>query len=83
MNKVEGVILEGEKLGIERKQNKEGKTIISLHLLNGFESVKLGVKDNELLKKLEELPNRKSIRVKAEIGLFNGNLYVAAKGIVS
>jgi len=83
VTKVDGVILEGEKLGIERRKNRDGKTIISIHILNGFESVKLSIRDNELLKKLEEAPNRKPIRVKAEVGLYNGNLYAAAKELIS
>jgi len=83
MTKVDGVILEGEKLGLEKYSGKENKMLVDLHILNGFESVKLRVRDNNLIKQLDEYPNRKPVKVKAEVGIYNGNLYMIAKGIVS
>jgi len=81
MNKVDGVILEGEKLGLEKYSGRDNKMMVDLHILNGFESVKLRVRDNNLIKQLEEVPNRKPLKVKAEVGVYNGNMYLIAKGI--
>lgn len=83
MNKVDGVILEGEKLGLEKYSGKDNKMMVDLHILNGFESVKLRVRDTNLVKQLDEYPNRKLVRVKAEVGIYNGNMYLIAKGLVS
>lgn len=81
MNKVDGVILEGEKLGLEKYSGKDNKMMVDLHILNGFESVKLRVRDTNLVKLLDEYPNRKPVKVKAEVGVYNGNMYLIAKGI--
>lgn len=83
MNKVDGVILEGEKLGLEKYSGKDNKMMVDLHILNGFESVKLRVRDTNLVKQLDEYPNRKLVKVKAEVGIYNGNMYLIAKGVVS
>ena len=81
MNKVDGVILMGEKLGLEKYAGKDNKQMVDLHVLAGFESVRLRVKDYSLVKQLEEVPDRKPIKVKAEVGIWNGNMYIIAKGI--
>lgn len=81
MNKIDGVILEGEKLGLEKYTGKENKQLVDLHILNGFESVKLRVRDTNLVKQLDEYPNRKPVKVKAEVGIYNGNMYLIAKSI--
>ncbi len=83
MTKVDGIILEGEKLGLEKYSGKENKMMVDLHILNGFESVRLRVRDNSLIKQLDELPNRKPVKVMAEAGVYNGNLYLIVKGVVS
>ena len=83
MTKVDGIILEGEKLGLEKYSGKENKMMVDLHILNGFESVRLRVRDNSLIKQLDELPNRKPVKVMAEAGEYNGNLYLIVKGVVS
>lgn len=81
MTKIDGVILEGEKLGIEKYSGRDNKMMVDLHILNGFESVKLRVRDTNLVKLLDEVPSRKPIRVKAEVGVYNGNMYLIAKSI--
>jgi hypothetical protein len=83
MDKINGIILEGEKLGMEKYAGKENRTVVNLHVLNGFETLSLRVKDASLIKQLDEYPNRKIIKVKANVNLFEGKLYITAASLAN
>jgi myosin-crossreactive antigen len=83
LKKVDGIILEGEKIGLEKFAGRDNKMVVNLHLLNGFESISLRVKDANLTKQLEEFPNRKPIKVKGTVITFKDELYLAATSILS
>jgi hypothetical protein len=83
LKKVEGIILEGEKIGLEKFAGRDNKMVTNLHILNGFESMSLRVKDANLSKQLEELPNRKLIKVKASVITFKDELYLSVSSIIN
>lgn len=83
MDKVEGIVIQGEKIGLEKKAGKENKMVVNLHMLAGFTSMSMTVKDQALVSRLEQYPDRKAISVKAEIGVYNGKMYIIAKELVS
>lgn len=82
MKKVENVLVQGEKIGLEKFAGREQKMVVNLHILNGFESVKLSVKDSGLIKALDEYPDRKPIKVKANVLTFKDELYLVATGLM-
>lgn len=82
MKKIDGIILEGEKIGLEKFAGKDNKMVVNLHLLNGFESNKLRVQDSNLIKQLEEMPNRKPIKVKANAQVYKDELYLSVSSIL-
>jgi hypothetical protein len=75
--------LEGEKIGLEKFSGRDNKMVTNLHILNGFESMSLRVKDANLSKQLEELPNRKPIKVKASVITFKDELYLSVSSIIN
>ena len=83
MKKVDGIILEGEKIGLEKFAGRDNKMVVNLHILNGFESMSLRVKDANLTKQLEEYPNRKAIKVKANVITFKDELYLSVSSIIN
>ncbi len=83
MKKVEGVIVEGEKIGLEKFAGRDQKMVVNLHILNGFESLKLNIKDSGLMKTLEEYPNRKPIRIKVNVHTYKDELYLQAVQIIN
>lgn len=83
MKKVEGIILEGEKIGLEKFAGRDNKMVVNLHLLNGYESISLRVKDANLTKQLEEYPNRKPIKVKASVITYKDELYLGVSSIIA
>lgn len=83
MKKVDGIILEGEKIGLEKFAGKDSKMVVNLHLLNGYESMSLRVKDANLTKQLDEFPNRKPIKVKANVITFKDELYLSVTSIIN
>jgi hypothetical protein len=83
LKKVDGIILEGEKIGLEKFAGRDNKMVVNLHLLNGFESIKLRVQDANLTKQLEEYPNRKPIKVKASAQVFKDELYLSVNSIIN
>ena len=83
MKKIEGIILEGEKLGVEKTSNRDGKLIVNFHLLSGFESLKVRVADQNLTKTLEDLPPRKPIKLKADVQTFKDELYLSAVAVIN
>lgn len=83
MNKLNGIILEGEKLGVEKVVTKDNKQMFKLHMLNGFESMSLKIADNNLVRVLDELPARKPLKVKASVSIFNDGLFLTATSIIN
>lgn len=83
MKRVDGVILEGEKIGLEKYAGRENKLMVNLHILNGFESMSLRVKDSSLVKMLEDYPDRKPIKVKANVVTFKDELYIMATSVIA
>lgn len=83
LKKVDGIILEGEKIGLEKFAGRDNKMVTNLHILNGFESMSLRVKDANLTKQLEEIPNRKPIKVKASVITFKDELYLSVSSIIN
>lgn len=83
MTKIEGIILEGEKLGIEKVITRDNKQMFKLHILNGFESMSLKIGDANLVRQLDEIPSRKPIRVKATVSIYKESLFMTATSIIN
>lgn len=82
MKKISGIIVEGEKIGLEKYAGKENKMVVNLHILSGFDSMRLNVKDNNLVKALEEKPDRQPLKIKADVFAYKEECYLQATGIV-
>lgn len=83
MDKLEGVTIQGEKIGFEKKAGKDNKMVVNLYMLAGFDSIKLIVKDNDLMNKLDKIPDRQPVAVKSEVGVYNGKMYIIAKELMN
>ncbi|MCX8129397.1 MAG: hypothetical protein N3I35_04770 [Clostridia bacterium] len=81
MKSMKGIIMEGEKLALERVTRND-KTRVTLHMLNGFESVQVTVRDVNLEKVIDNVPNRKPIKIKAEVQTYKDELYFQALELV-
>jgi hypothetical protein len=82
VKKIEGIILEGEKLGVEKTSGKDNKLVVNFHLLSGFTSLKVRVADQNLTKVLDDFPVRKPIKLKADVMTFKDELYLSAVAVV-
>jgi hypothetical protein len=83
LKRVDGIILEGEKIGLEKYAGRDNKMVVNLHILNGFESLSLRVRDSNLVKQLEDYPNRKPIKIKGSVITFKDELYLAVTSIIN
>ncbi|OGO77633.1 MAG: hypothetical protein A2Y23_11805 [Clostridiales bacterium GWB2_37_7] len=83
MKKLDGILLEGENIGLEKFAGKDNKMVVNLHLLNGFESIKLRVQDTNLVKLLEEYPKRKLIKVKVNAQVYKDEMYLSVSSIIN
>jgi hypothetical protein len=83
MQRLSGIILEGEKIGLEKFTGKDNKQVVNLHLLTGFESIRLSVRDANLAKSLEGVADRKAVKVKAEVSTYKDQLYLQALAVLS
>lgn len=83
MKRVDGIIIEGENLGIEKKAARDNKVTFNLGILRGIDSIKIGVKDIELVTKLEAIPKRKPMKILVDIGTFKDELYLQAKELLA
>lgn len=84
MKKIEGIIFEGEFLGVEQKTiglGQETKTVNELHMLKGYEALTLKVKNNTLIQQLNKFDKRQEIVVKADVTTFKDNLYLTAVNV--
>ncbi|MCX7746582.1 MAG: hypothetical protein N2645_06810 [Clostridia bacterium] len=81
MRNLRNVEISGEKLGHE-DVTKDNKTSTTVHMLVGYESVKVTTRDAGLANKLKSLPNRKELRLKVEIQSYKDNLYLTALELV-
>jgi len=82
MKKIEGVIFKGEKIGFEKTKTRDNKINVNLHMLKGFESLRIGVKDVELIQKLEAVPDRDPIVLVANVICFKDEIYLTAIDLV-
>lgn len=81
MKRVTG-IFEGEKIDLERVPGKDNKINVNLYVLSGHESIKMSVKDNSLCSAIEAIPNRKPIKVRAEVQTYKDELYLQALSLL-
>lgn len=82
MKRVTG-IFEGEKIDLEKVPGKDNKTNVNLYVLSGHEAIKMSVKDNNLCSSLEAIPNRKPVKVKAEVQTYKDELYLQALALLN
>lgn len=82
MKRISGVIVEGEKIGFEKVQGRDNKQFYVVHILAGFESMKLTIRDSKLAGEIEAIPNRKAVKVKVEVATYKDELYLQALAIV-
>jgi hypothetical protein len=83
MKNLRGIIIEGQKLGMEQIPGKNNKVITNLHVLNGYESVKLSVRDANIEVALRAIPDNKTIKVKAEVQTYKDELYLQVLSVVA
>lgn len=80
MDRVVG-IFEGEKIDVKEVNTNEKKSTY-LYVLSDCESIKMGIRDSNLIAAIKAIPNREHIKVKAEVQTFKSKLYINALEIL-